>query len=130
MRLLYVILVFLSPPEPPETPYSDTDSNNMLAMVLTPRQLARQVGGSVKCDSGSMVARATCLVVGAGGIVLDDGVHFHGEFSIMACTSAPGQVLNFGILAYITDYHDELRPLHGAMPVSNEPLAPPLLPGL
>jgi hypothetical protein len=34
--ILCVILVFLSPPEPPETLYSDTDSNNMLVMVSTP----------------------------------------------------------------------------------------------
>jgi len=66
LRLLYVILVFLRPPEPPETPYTHTDSNNMLAAVSTLRQLARQVGGSVKCDSGSCEWRQA-LVSGASG---------------------------------------------------------------
>jgi hypothetical protein len=81
LHLLCVILVFLSPPEPPETPYSDTDLNNMLAMVSTLRQLARQVGGSVKRDSGSTVAGATRLVARASGTAPDGGVHFPGEFS-------------------------------------------------
>jgi hypothetical protein len=31
LRLLYVILVFLNPPEPLETPYFDTDLSNMCA---------------------------------------------------------------------------------------------------
>jgi hypothetical protein len=57
--LLCMIIVFLSPTEPLETPYSDTGSNNMLAAVLTPRQLARPIGGSVKYNSGSMMAEAT-----------------------------------------------------------------------
>jgi hypothetical protein len=74
------------------------------------------------------VAEATRLIIGASGTALDGGVHFPGEFSVMADAFAPGQVLNFGSLAYITDYYGELRPLHGVAPVSNEPLAsPPLL---
>jgi hypothetical protein len=32
-----MILVFLSPLEPPKTSYSDIDSNNMLATILTLR---------------------------------------------------------------------------------------------
>ena len=74
-----MILVFLSPPEPPETPYSDTDSNNMLAMVWTQRQLTRQVGGSVNYDSSSTVAEASRLVTGASGTTLDGGVRFPGD---------------------------------------------------
>jgi hypothetical protein len=62
----------------------------MLAMVLTLRQLARQVGGSVKCDSGSMVAGATCIITGASAIVLDGGVHFPGTFFITTDAFAPG----------------------------------------
>ena len=90
MHLLCVILAFLSPHEPSETLYSDTDSNNMLAVVLTPRQLARQEGGSVKCDSGSTMAGATRLITGASGTTPDSGVRFLGEFSIMAGTFALG----------------------------------------
>jgi hypothetical protein len=37
LHLVYMILMFLSPPEPPQILYSETDSNSMLAMVLTPR---------------------------------------------------------------------------------------------
>ena len=62
----------------------------MLAVVLTPRQLVRQVGGSVKCDSGSMVAGATRLVARASGIAPDGGLRFPGEFSIMAGAFALG----------------------------------------
>ena len=56
----------------------------MLVVVLTLRQLVRHVGGNVKCDSGSMVARATILIIGASGTALDGGVRFPGEFSITA----------------------------------------------
>ena len=77
-----MILVCLSPPKPPETSYSDTESNNMLATVLTLRQLARQVGGNIKCDSGSMEAGATYLIIGASGAATNGGVRFLGEFSI------------------------------------------------
>jgi hypothetical protein len=90
----------------------------MLAVVPTPRQLACQVGGSVKCDSGFTVA-------GASGATPDDGVRFPGEFSIMAGAFAPGQVLNFGSLAYVADCYGELRPLHGAAPAGNAPPASP-----
>ena len=90
MHLLCVILVFLSPPEPSETPYSGTDSNKILGVVSTPRQLARQVGGSVKCDFNSMVARATRLIARASGTTPDGGVRFPDEFSITADAFAPG----------------------------------------
>jgi hypothetical protein len=89
--LLYVILVFLSPPEPPETPYSDTDSNNMHAAVSTPRQLARQIGGSVKCDCGSTVAEATRLVAGASGATLDGGIRFPGTISVTVGASTDAE---------------------------------------
>jgi hypothetical protein len=70
----------------------------MLTAILTPRYLACLVEGSVKCDSGSTVARAT----------LDGGVRFPGEFFIIAGAFAPGQVLNFGSLAYIINCYGEL----------------------
>jgi hypothetical protein len=126
LLLLCVILVFLSPPEPPETSYSDTDLNNMLAVVSTPQQLARQVGGSVKCDSGSTVAEATRLIVRASGTTLDCGVCFPSESFIATSAYASSQVLRFGSLVYIADCHDELCLLHGAAPVGNEPsMSPP-----
>jgi hypothetical protein len=43
---------------------------------------------------------------------------------------APGQVLNFGSLAYVVDYYDELHPLKEAAPASDEPPTPPSLLGL
>ena len=72
-----------------------------------------------------MVAGATRLVAGASGTTPDGSVRFPGEFSVLADAFAPGQVLNFGSLAYIVDCYDELRPLHGATPVGNEPPVPP-----
>jgi hypothetical protein len=61
----------------------------MFVMVLTPRQLACQVEDSIKCDSGSTMARATCLNTGASGTTLDGGVHFP-EFSITVSAFALG----------------------------------------
>jgi len=49
----------------------------MFAVVPTPRQLARQVEGSVKYDFGSTVAGATCLVAGESGTALDGGKRLH-----------------------------------------------------
>jgi hypothetical protein len=98
----------------------------MLAAVLTPRQLARQVGGNVKCDSGPMVARATRLVTRASCTTIDDSVCFPGEFSVVAGAFALGQVLNFGTLAYVADFYSKLHLLHGAAPVGNEPRHRPL----
>jgi hypothetical protein len=46
----------------------------MLATVLTPRQLARQVGGSIKCDSGSTVVGASRLIAKASGTAPDGDV--------------------------------------------------------
>jgi hypothetical protein len=75
-----------------------------------------------------MVARATRLVAGASGTAPDSGVHFRGEFFIIANAFALGQVLNFGSLAYVSDCYGELRPLNGAAPMGNEFSAlPPLL---
>ena len=102
--VLSMILVFLSPPKPSETRTLTPTQTTMLVVVLTPQQLARQVGGSVKCDSGSTVPEASCLIVGASGTVLAGSVRFLNEFSIMVSAFAPGQVLNFGSLAYIADY--------------------------
>jgi hypothetical protein len=51
--VISMILVFMSPSEPQETRTLTPTRTTMLAIVLTPRQLARQVGGSVKCDLGS-----------------------------------------------------------------------------
>jgi hypothetical protein len=75
----------------------------MLVAVSTPRQLVRQVGEHVKCDSGSTVAGATCLVTRASGAALDGGVRFPDEFFITADAFVTGQVLNFGSLAYVAD---------------------------
>jgi hypothetical protein len=100
--------------------------NNMLVMVLTPRQ----VGGSVKCDSGSTVAGATRLVAGASSVAPNGGIRFPGELSVTTGDFAPGQVLSFGSLAYIADSHGELRPLYGAASAGNEPPASPPSPGL
>jgi hypothetical protein len=43
----------------------------------------------------------------------------------VAGTFTPGQVLNFGSLAYIADCYGELRPLHGAALVGNKRSVPP-----
>jgi hypothetical protein len=74
------------------------------------------------------VAEATRLIAGASGTALDGGVCFPGEFSVTANAFAPGQVLNFGSLAYVADYYGELCALHRAAPAGNEPptLPPPL----
>jgi hypothetical protein len=72
-----------------------------------------------------MVAGATRLVTEASGHAPDGGVHFPGEFSVVDDAFTLGQVLNFGSLAYITDYYSELHPLHEAMLVGKEPLAAP-----
>ena len=47
-------------------------------------------GGSVKCDLGSMMVRATRLIAGASSTTLDGGVCFPGEFSMMAGAFASG----------------------------------------
>ena len=98
-----MILVFLSPPEPPETRTLTPTRTTMLAVVLTLQQLAHQVGGSVKCDSDSTAARATRLIARASGTTPNGGVCFPGEFFIIAVAFSLGQDLNFGSLAYIID---------------------------
>jgi hypothetical protein len=117
-------------PKLPETQYSDINSNNMLALVLTPRQLACQVAGSVKCDFGFTMAGATRLIARASSTALDSGVRFPSKFSVAADAFTLGQVLNFGSLALIFDCYGELHPLHGVAPVGNEPLAMPPPPEL
>jgi hypothetical protein len=42
----------------------------------------------------------------------------------MADAFAPGQVLNFGSLAYVADCYGELHPLDEATPIGNEPPSP------
>ena len=126
MHLLCMILVFLSPPEPPETPYSNTNSNNVLVEVWTPGHLVRLVGGTVKCDSSSTVAGATCLIAGASGTTPNGGVRFPFEFSIMVGSFALGQVLNFGSLVYVADYYGEPLPLHRAHQQAMSPQHHPL----
>ena len=121
-----MILMFLSPLEPPETRPLTLIPITMLAVVSTPRQLARQVGDSVKCDSGSTVVGATRLITRASGTAPNGGVCFPGEFSVVAGTFAPGQVLNFGSLAYIADCYGELHSLHEAASTGSEPVAHPL----
>ena len=105
----------------------------MLATISTSRQLARQVGGNVKCDSGSTVAGATRFVAGVGDATLDGGVRFPDEFSVMAGAFTPGQVLNFRSLPYVADCYGELHLLNEVPPAGNEPstlLAPPGLLGV
>ena len=97
----------------------------MLAVVLTLRQLACQVGERIKCDSSSTVAGATRLVTGASGTALDGGVRFPDEFFITASAFALGQVLNFGSLAYVADCYSKLHLLIGATPTGNKLPAPP-----
>ena len=70
-----------------------------------------------------MVARATCLFTGASGTAPDGGVRFPSEFSVTTGTFALGQVLNFGSLANIANYHGKLHPLHGIVLAGNEPPA-------
>ena len=75
-----------------------------------------------------MVARAIHLIIGASDIALDGGVRFSREFSVMVSAFAPGQVLNFGSLAYITDCYGELHLHHRAVMAGNEPpVSSPLL---
>ena len=73
---------------------------------------------------------ATCLIAGASSATPDGSVHFPGEFFITTGAFAPGLILNFGSLAYVTDCYNELCPHHGAMLVDNKPLASPPLLGL
>ena len=77
-----------------------------------------------------MVARATRLIAGASGTTPDGSVRFLGEFSVTTGAFTLSQVLNFGSLAYITNFYGELHPLHGAIPVGNEPPTQPPLLGL
>ena len=72
------------------------------------------------------MARATCLITKATNTALDGGVHFPDEFSITADAFALGQVLNFGILAYVADCYGELCPLYGVLPVDSKPRRHPL----
>ena len=73
-----------------------------------------------------MVARATRLITGASGTAPDSDVCFPGDFSVTADAFALGQVLNFRSLAYVVDFYDALRPLHGAAPAGTEPQRCPL----
>jgi hypothetical protein len=50
----------------------------------------RKVGGSIKCDSGSTMAGATHLVVGASGTAPNGGVHFPDKFFVIASAFALG----------------------------------------
>jgi hypothetical protein len=72
------------------------------------------------------MAEATCLIAGAGNATPDGDVRFPSEFFVAAGAFAPGQVLNFGSLAYITGYYDDLHPLDGAAPTGTESPVPPL----
>ena len=66
MCLLYMIFVFLSPPEPLETPYSDTDSNNMLAAVSTPRHLPPPPHGVFGIWSDELEVESSVFLVSLG----------------------------------------------------------------
>ena len=76
------------------------------------------------------MAEASRLVTGASGAALDGNVRIPGDFSVTPGAFALGQVLNFGSLAYIINYHGELCSLNGAAPAGNELPTPPPLPGL
>ena len=110
--------------------YSDIDLNNNACRSSDPTTAGMPSRGSVKCDSGAMVAGATCLITGASGTTPDCGVCFPCVFFITTDAFAPGQVLNFGSLAYVTDYYTELCPLHEAVLAGNKPLVSPPLLGL
>ena len=71
------------------------------------------------------MAGATRLITRASSTAPDGGVRFPNEFFITASSFGPGQVLNFGTLAYVIDCYSELRSLNGAMPAGNELPAPP-----
>ena len=88
--VLFVILVFLSPPESPDTHTLTLTRTTLLVVVLTPQQLAHQVGECIKCDSGSTVAGATRLIAGANNTTPDGGVRFLGEFIVVAGAFALG----------------------------------------
>ena len=66
------------------------------------------------------MAGATHLIIGASDTTLDGGVRFPSEFFIIADAFAPGQVLNFGSLAYVIDCYGKLCPLNRVMLVDNE----------
>jgi hypothetical protein len=66
------------------------------------------------------VAEATCLVTGAGGAALESSVCLPCDISIVVNAFTPGQVLNFGSLAYVADCYGELHLLKEAEPVGNE----------
>ena len=76
------------------------------------------------------MAKTTCLIARASDTALDGDACFPSEFFITTGAFALGQVLNFGSLAYIIDYHGELCSLNGAAPAGNELPTPPPLPGL
>ena len=105
-------------------PYSNTNSNNMLVVVPTLRQLACHAGAA------SSVILALRWLEPPTSSPEQAYVEFPGEFSITAGAFALGQVLNFGSLAYVADCYNELRQLHGAALASTEPPTSPTLLGL
>ena len=116
-------------------PYFDTNSNNMLAAVLTPRQLARQVGGSVKCDSSSTMAGATHLITRAGGTALDGGVGFPNKSPIMNEAFPNTEAQDIGRPSWrggqhtkqLSDLAAELLSMHSFLLISSLGDAPTLL---
>jgi hypothetical protein len=76
-------------------------------MVTNLRQLVCKVG-HVVCDHDFTVARASRFFTEPGGVVVATGAF------------APGQVLNFGSTAYVTDYNGKHHPLEETVPVRNE----------
>ena len=75
------------------------------------------------------MAGATRLIIGASDATIDGGIYFPNKFFITAGAFTLGQILNFGSLAYITDYHGELHLLNGDTPVDCVFLVLPLLLG-
>jgi hypothetical protein len=105
--------------------YSDTDSYNNACRRSDPTIASAPGRGSVKCDLGSTVAEATCLIARASSTALDGGVRFPGEF-IIAGTFTLGQVLNFGSLAYVADCYGKLCPLDRTVPRATSSRCRPL----
>jgi hypothetical protein len=71
-----------------------------------------------------MVVGVNHLVDVASDTALDDSVCLTGEFFVIVSTFAAGQILNFGSLAFATDYYSKLHPLKQAELVDNESPAP------
>jgi hypothetical protein len=78
------------------------------------------------CDHHSTVATANHFTNRANDDTPEVGVCFSSEIAIIGGSFAPGQILNFGRLDYITDYNDELHPLKEILLEDESPASYPL----